>query len=124
MRSLTTPSADRWMLRSEPPCAWGTGISEVYGWMPLPVFSSSYPFSSSDIRQDGHHACFSVIGIMAMRKPLAWVVGIEIDLDGLTWQDDDGVFPWSGCVRLDNLERVAVHVHRVVHRRVVAYPQS
>ena len=57
-------------------------MNEWAGWN-LHVPAEVLTVQSGDVRDDGHHACFSVVDIVAVRQPLTGIVRIEVHLDSL-----------------------------------------
>ena len=61
----------------------------------------------AEVRENAHHAAFTMVSVVAVEEPLARIVGIELDGHGFHEPDYDGVLP--GPVGSD-LEGMAVDV--------------
>ena len=70
----------------------------------------------AEVRENAHHAAFTMVSVVAVEEPLARIVGIELDGHGFHGPDYDGFHP--GPVGSD-LEGMAVDVHGVPHHGLV-----
>src|SRR5699024_8062924 len=63
------------------------------------------------IAQGRHHSGFLVVGVVAVKRPLAGVVGDQVGDHGFMWEHEDGVLAQSSA----SLQGpgLAVDVHRV-----------
>src|SRR5258708_11598822 len=70
----------------------------------------------------GHHAPHHVVEIVAVKRPAAGIVGVEGDGDAAHRWHQNGISHGTcerGTVYRDNLESVAMKVHRMRHHRMV-----